>query len=267
MTRLHLFGLLVALLPLSAFAAANMSISQAQPLRQLDLKPFNQIFISGNFTVHIKEGQAQQVDVEQRGKVDATVENHTLWLKAPSSFWHHSNMANVTIHLPQLQAFTSRDGARVIIHKHKNNPLNVRAENSGKLLIDGHPNVHWLLTSGNSQVTIKDVRSTHLDIHAHDNSRIQLSGISGVTHITLNQQSTLDAHTMVSRTMDIKTSDQSQANVNVSHNLYALAFRGSHIFYYQQPKFIATKMFGTGSIIGMSKTALTYPISWHNSQV
>ncbi|MEE9451751.1 MAG: DUF2807 domain-containing protein [Gammaproteobacteria bacterium] len=129
--------------------------------------------------------------------------------------------------------------------------LAVTLEGSAKVVLHGHADLETLDYTGSGEIIFPTVNSTELDINGSGSAYVELGGKVNKLNVKLNDSALFNGKSLVAQQANIKTYQQSLAEIHVVGAQEALASDESNIYYYQEPKFKANYMAEDGSVLYM----------------
>jgi hypothetical protein len=199
---------------------------------------FNSIDASGNLTVSIvpnKHSSAEYFSVREPAKsharVNARIRNHTLYLSQASP-------ATVTIYMNDLNNLTVYGNSGVSAKNIRSNGLDLIANTSGKITLNGTIKLNKISASGLSKINLKWVSGNNIALFSNADSHINLAGEVGTIRAKLAGHSFLNAKYLRSQHAWIRTRNFAQAEVISAHSLQAYPSDSSNIYYYKTPKLL-----------------------------
>lgn len=144
----------------------------------------------------------------------------------------HTNKLN-------LSSLYSKGNQSIILHNIRSSDLSIEAHNSHNIVIQGEVALNTINFTGNGNLMVYWINSSYLKINASGKGKISLAGIAKILDINLSQNILLLAAQLRTQQGFIKTENQAQAEVHVSHTLRAFAKDKSLIYYLAPVKLIS----------------------------
>lgn len=133
--------------------------------------------------------------------------------------------------------------------------LELKVSHSGPVKLTGVSGLSHLMLDQTAPVAIAWVNSRQLNLDLSGKEHVFLAGTTDLLISHLSGQSSLDAKYLRAKTAFIETEGTSRAQVTVLDSLNAYARDQSNIYYYHVPKLVGRYYQGTGTVLYMGDKA------------
>lgn len=217
-------------------------------------KSFSKLTARGSVNVYLKQGDAQNIEVEAEDNIMPNViidiKNEELIVSTEGSI---STKKGVNIHVTykDLNAIKSSGSTDIFVESLlKNNSISIASSGSSDIHIDSveAENID-LVSSGSSDIKIKHAQISSIVLSLSGASDVYInSGTATNITATTSGSSDLNAQNLQSEHATITSTGSSDAKVLVSETLTAQSSGSSDIYYYGNPKNVTESKTGSSSI-------------------
>jgi len=243
-----------ACLPLVADAKAPDAVKMVDMTQTVS--NFDRIVVSGNIELRLvtaKPAAKQSITTQYPSNQNYTivVKQGELTLRQTTPWWVTTKPAIITVPVSDLKKISAYDAVSITADSLNLSALEISADTSGDINLDGQFGLTALDLKGPGKVKIAWVDSPSLSIDSSGDSQIELSGKVKQMHIKLSGHSALNAEYIRADSVAIQTNRFAKAQVMPLTTLNAFAHDFSNIFYYKTPKYFTRFTSQSGNVLQM----------------
>ena len=182
-------------------------------------------------------GHVNLTYVEQAGSGDINIDGlQTQHLDILDSGTGSLNFLGKDIHLMSL-VHTGKGAVNIYnIHSPR---LCIVASGSGTIKLVGQANLHSLVSTGSSHISLSWLLSDKTNISVSGTSETQLAGLASELTIHASQHAILSGRELRGETIYLQTQQNSRVGIWPKGRLYSKALDHSSIYYYHEPSFLS----------------------------
>ena len=211
-----------------------------------EISKFDSLVVTGSSNVELINGQSALIaygypqDIKDS---NAHIAKNVLYIDKVN------DKVKMSIRTGSLRNISVFDKANVSSKDFKADNLNILAQNSGSIKLNGEIGINKIYQRGSGKIEVDWVNGDKLNVDSNSAGPIYLSGNADYLQAKLTNNAVMDARYLRVRSAAIFTTDNARADVLVLDALGAFAVDTSNIYYYKNPKHLTVVTKGSGNVL------------------
>jgi len=249
------------LLPLVALGVASSGFANGSSQHKRLPKPrvasvvnmarFTGIHANGNLSITLNPGNARYQVVKNPNQqyVSATVKGRQLYLNEVTVPHHQPQRVHVTVRMNQLHTIDTTGKVSIKAKNIRASHLHIHASGQSHVNLAGNMDVRQINASQNAHVFLRWVNSKQLQIHESGRAYTKISGVANQVQAKVKNASILNATYLRTQHMWAQTQNSARISTLPINSLRAFASDQSNIYFYKMPAHLTRLSTGSGNIL------------------